>query len=96
MREIGVAELRSIAETLFAHLEESGHSSVVLDKDYYWNIRMDSRYDPSQRPNDFDLGQLSDDWAELQNVVAGRRPPLNYALVWLAAILRRVGEVANG
>jgi hypothetical protein len=95
VREITVAELRLITETLFEHLEDSGHATIVIDKDYYWNIAADGRYDPVRRPAELDLGQLSDDWAELQNVVAGRRPPLNYALVWLAAILRRIGEIAD-
>jgi hypothetical protein len=42
------------------------------------------------------LGQLSDDWGELKRITDGDAEPIGYALVWLAAIRRRVGEKAVG
>jgi len=43
-----------------------------------------------------DSRHQSDDWNELQRIVRGESAPIAYALVWLAAILRRVGEQAVG
>ncbi|MCP4347870.1 MAG: hypothetical protein GY795_20395 [Desulfobacterales bacterium] len=51
-------------------------------------------YDPCNEPNPSDctLGQLSDDWSNLQKILNSENEPTGYALVWLASIMRTVGE----
>jgi hypothetical protein len=90
--QISTNELRKACELLLTHLEESGHSAIEITRDYYWNVPQEQRYDPYQEPAQFDMGQLSDDWSELQGILEGRKVTVSYALVWLSSILRSVGE----
>lgn len=90
--DVNVAELRAVADKLFTHLLESGDEVVSLPQDYYWSIPKETLYDPYSQPSEFTLGQLSDDLSELKRIESGEGEPVSYALVWLAAILRAIGE----
>jgi hypothetical protein len=94
--KVKTADLRRAADVLWDHLEDTGHSEIEIDVDYYWDVPEGQRYDPYTEPVRLDLGQLSDDWKELTNVLERSSEPVNYALVWLAAILRRIGESSPG
>ena len=69
--------------------------SVTIPDDYYWDVPMALRYDPYQEPHEHTIGQLSADLQELDRMMSGDRPMIGYGLVWLAAVLRRVGEISN-
>jgi hypothetical protein len=88
---IDVSDLRTVATRLFDHLDSLGERTVDLDQDYYWVIPDSQLYDPTQTPTEFVLGQLTDDWHELSKVLEGKEP-ISYALVWLGAIMRAIGE----
>src|SRR6476659_5202373 len=92
MMEVDFNELQQITETLLTHLRSSNLDSVELGVDFYWNMPKAAKYDPYYEPTSLTVGQLSDDWAELQRILSGEREPLAHHLVWLAAILRAVGE----
>jgi hypothetical protein len=49
-------------------------------------------YDPYTQPESLSLGQLSDDWEDLLKIDSENMPAVGYAAVWLASILRAVGE----
>lgn len=85
-------ELRRAAHALLNHLEESGHSVVEIDDDYYWSVAPEQRYDAYKQPDDLSIGQLSDDWAQVSAVANGEKEAVGYALVWLSSVLRAVGE----
>lgn len=89
-------ELKKMCAQLLSHLENNGYASVSIPVDYYWNIPAQYRYDPYREPEERDLGQLTDDWAELQKILNDEREPIGYALVWLSTILRVVGEQVLG
>jgi hypothetical protein len=89
---IRVAELRLISEKLFAYLEDQGVESFDTAVDYYWDIPKEQMYNPYQNPFELDLGQLTDDWYELQKLLDPERQPVVRDFVWLAAILRAIGE----
>lgn len=89
---VKVAELRAIADRLFAYLEETERDEFEVSEDYYWTISKEEVYDPSKDPGDLTIGQLSDDWNELNAILKEESPPIAYALVWLSAILRNIGE----
>lgn len=90
--EIKLSELRQLCEKLFTHIEEIGFEKIELSSDYYWEIPEEGRYDSFTEPKEFTMGQLSDDWNELQKILRGEHEPLGYALVWYSAILKAIGE----
>ncbi len=83
---------------LFDHLNELGIHEVNLDIDYYWNIPPEFAYDVLSEPgrDDLTIGQLSSDWRELRAQLDGETPILAYKFVWLASILRAIGETTSG
>lgn len=88
-------ELETLEETtkkIFNHLKKIGIKSIELDKDFYWNIPYDQKYDPYKKPIDLDLGQLSDDLQELQAIHAKEVEPSGHALVALGSIIQFIGE----
>jgi len=92
--KIRTDDLRSICGRLLDHLERQAGPVVDVDHDHYWNIPKDHRYDRYQDPDpkELDIGQLSEDWSRLKGIQDDEDPPISYALVWLAAVLRAIGE----
>lgn len=90
--QITVDQLRAITAKLMLHLEASGHSSVEVHHDFYWHIPEDQVYDLSHPPTDHTVGQLFDDWNELKKLLETNRDPIAYDFVWLASLLRVIGE----
>lgn len=93
---IELSKLRALLLLEIDHLEEMGYEEIEILDDYYWNIPQDVRYDPCQKPQNLDLGQLTDDWQELLKVYRGNREPLAFDLVWISTILRAIGERTLG
>jgi hypothetical protein len=93
--EISLERLRAVANALFSHLETNGVTAVTISEDYYWDVPALARHDRYEEPRGHTVGQLSDDVAELDRMIDGARPMVGYGLVWLAAVLCRVGETAK-
>ena len=90
--KVNLEDLQSVSKILFRHLKQNGFEVIEIHEDYYWNIPKSEKYDPNRDPSDLDLGQLSDDWNELQKILSSQKEPIAYHFVWLAAILRVIGE----
>jgi len=90
--QITTRELRQAVTKVLDHLEDTARAVLTIDKDYYWSIPADQRYDPYQQPTDLTLGQLSDDWCEVKKIIEGQSAPIGYALVWLSSIILAIGE----
>jgi hypothetical protein len=86
-----IEQLRTISNIIFDHLLASNISCIELPQDYYWWISKEDLYDPINEPKDMSVGQLSDDWSELQKILESQNV-VGYSLVWLSAILRAIGE----
>lgn len=90
--KVSLPELAQATSVIIKYLEESGRSEFQIDDDYYWNVPESTRYDNPEQPRELTVGQLSDDWGEIQAMISGERPAVGRSMVWLAAILRRIGE----
>ncbi len=90
--KLSTEELRAFLDVILKRLEERGKESVDLEKDFYWHVPTAAWSDPYNEPKELTMGQLSDDLSELRRIASGEADPLGYAAVWLAAILRAVGE----
>ncbi|MBK9262153.1 MAG: hypothetical protein IPM54_20410 [Polyangiaceae bacterium] len=89
-------ELRAAALALLEHLDKTGQKEFEIEEDYYWFVSQEEVYNPYQSPKELTLGQLSHDLEEMQALAHHKREPLGYAMVWLAAVMRRVGEKSVG
>ncbi len=90
--QVKASELRKACEVLCAYLEQTNRDMIEMPVDYYWNIPAEYLYDPVHDPQGLNIGQLTDDWKEIQGIVEGKREPLGLAFVWLSAIFRAIGE----
>ena len=89
---IDIDTLEKATNIMFRHLRDNGIKSVGLEEDFYWVINKDQRYDPYMEPTEINLSQLTDNLEELERIASGDKDPTVYALVWLAAIYRYIGE----
>ena len=90
--QLDINKLHRVCEILFQLLEQKGVEVVEFQEDYYWNIPRNQKYNPYEEPSNLDLGQLSDNWHELQEILELEREPIVYHLVWLSEIFRAIGE----
>jgi hypothetical protein len=90
--KIKVSELLATIEILTEHLKSSSCKEIELSDDYYWFVPKTERYDVYKQPKELTIGQLSFDWEELSNIRKGKSDPVNYAFVWLAMLLLKIGE----
>lgn len=93
--EVKTEDLRRIFSSLMNHLEATGQASTELPWDFYWDIPREALYNPYAQPERLSLGQLSDDWDELLKIDSESMPAVGYATVWLASVLRAVGEASK-
>ena len=63
---IDMHKLEAITSILLSKLRESNGNNIELPHDYYWDIALDDLYNPYQEPTSLMLGQLSDDWEDVQ------------------------------
>ncbi len=92
--EVSIDELLTVTKQILDRLKEAGYDKVAVEHDYYWNIPTDERYKVEQQPSTLTIGQLDDDVRELRRIISGEKEAFGYALVWLSAVLRAVGEKA--
>lgn len=90
--KISVHELLEVVQILRDHLQATKPPEIEVEEDYYWQVPESERYDPYKKPGELTLGQLSDDWSELRKLLDRDRVPAGLDLIWLANILRRLGE----
>ncbi len=93
--EIRVADLKRLTNDLLERLERGGVTRVELSADYYWDVPFKLRYDRYDEPTEHEMGQLSEDLTFINEILDGTRPPVNFALVWVASLLRYIGETVT-
>ena len=92
---VSLDEIETAVHVLVQHLKQQAAQPEISD-DYYWEISEEERYDPTKSPTDLSLGQLSEDLERIQQILRGDAPPIGYALVWVASLLRRIGSTNVG
>ena len=89
---IPVQQLRAAFELLMQRLTEDEGESVPLERDYFWSIAADALYNPYADPGELGLGQLSESWQHLEDVLKDNDLAIGHHLVWLADVLRALGH----
>lgn len=89
---LSVAELRRVCGQLLDHLDTVEGPDVRLDRDFFWAIPAEKLYNVYATPEGLTVGQLSESWTNLTAILAEQAPVNAFALVWLADILRAIGQ----
>lgn len=84
--------LEKVIHVAFEHMREHGVEELELDKDYYWNIPSEEKYDRYDQPTNLDLGQLSEDWRDIVNISENTSDILCVHLRAVSSIMRYIAE----
>ena len=91
--EIKLSELRLVINRILDHIEHDlGHSSLQLEQDDYWDVANEERYDFTKSPQNFEHGQLHDDWEFLSSILGDKDQAVAFMLVHAAPLLKSIGE----
>lgn len=90
--DVKIKELADACRILLSHVQDTVGETVTIDEDYYWDVPDTERFKVEENPQRLTIGQLSEDLSEITAILEGKKEPLGYGLVWLAALLRRIGE----
>jgi len=93
---VQVDELRRVFELLMAHVAKNNVGQLATSRDYFWSIPTPDRYDVYKEPSEFTIGQVSESWENLRGMLEDRSRVLGYGLVWLADVLRAIGDEEVG
>ncbi len=89
--KISIEDLESLFQKLKAELIiHFGNEVEIKAEDFYWEVDESEMYNPSQKPTDLSLGQLSDDWNDLLRLKDDDEIPISWDLRRLAAILQAI------
>lgn len=89
---VSVETMRRAATVLINHLEEKVGEEVILDQDMFWEIPSDQRFNIYEKPHEFTIGQIEDSFSSIEKLANNPESASSYGLVWLADVLRAVGE----
>lgn len=93
---VPVDQLRRVFELLVAHTIKNAGTELTVSMDYFWSMPAPERYDVYTEPSEFTIGQVSESWENLKVMLEDESKVLGYGLVWLADVLRAVGDEAVG
>jgi hypothetical protein len=89
---ISVDELRRATAVLLDHLQTVEGDVVAIPDRMFWTVPADARYEVYEQPTDLTIGQVSESLEHLSSVTKIEEDALSYGLVWLADVLRAIGE----
>ncbi|GAA3204015.1 hypothetical protein ACFO1B_42635 [Dactylosporangium siamense] len=93
---VPVDQLRQVFELLIDHVARNSGTGLTVSRDYFWSIPASERYDVYAVPGEFTIGRVSESLANLQGMLEDESKALGYGLVWLADVLRAIGDEAVG
>ncbi|MFE0774251.1 hypothetical protein [Streptomyces sp. NPDC058861] len=89
---IPLDRFRTAFELAPRHVEASAGSTVALEHDYFWSVPGDALYDVPDEPKTITIGQLSESWQHLEDLLADPNRAVDRHLVRLADVLRAIGQ----
>lgn len=91
-RQIDIASFRNAFLNISDYLDEEGITTIDLDHDYYWAIDFDELFNVYETPSDLTIGQLYDDWEQIERLSKDVKDITPFDLIWFASVCRYVGE----
>jgi hypothetical protein len=90
--QIPLDQLRHAFDAAIRHIEVTAGHTVTLKEDYFWSVPGDELYDVLNEPRTITIGQLSESWQHIEDLLAHQDQALGYHLVWLADVIRAIGQ----
>lgn len=92
---ISTAELRAAFDAVITNIEQRSGTTMHVSEDFFWWLDRAATYDVMKEPSlsALTIGQLSEAWAFLTASVQGDCL-VPQAAVWLAQVLRAIGDEA--
>lgn len=60
--------LLKVIDIISNEIKNNCPEKIDYEHNFYWEISEESIFDIQNKPNDFFIGQISDDWKELLNL----------------------------
>lgn len=93
--EIDLERLRTAVNDIIDHLvHDLKVDSVPIDpaEDFYWDYSAPEAYDSSKRPEEPEVGRLTDDVDFVRLIHRSQAGDISYNLIHVAPLLKYVGE----
>ncbi|MEU8679632.1 hypothetical protein [Streptomyces sp. NPDC048560] len=88
---IPVEKLREVLDVLLNHVAQDA-DHVTVEREAFWSIPADEVYDVYQEPKELTIGMVSESWRNLEAMTGDNPRVVGYGLVWLAEVLRAIGD----
>jgi hypothetical protein len=89
---ISIEKLRQVFDLLMSHVVRVSGSEIELSKDAFWSIPAGAVYDVYAEPQELTIGMISESWSHLEAMADSEINVVGYGLVWLAEVLRVIGD----
>ena len=89
---ISAMDLIGALEAVLKEMRRRHGDGFPVSDEYFWEISTDQLYDPTTIPTDMTIGQLSESLEHVRRLSSGEGEPITYSLVWIADILRAIGQ----
>jgi hypothetical protein len=93
--KIDINKLRVVAQRAFEAVEQRYGATVELNKDLYWSVPTEARYNGDVDPKQLDVGSLADDYEQISKVVTGEHDVVRYDFAYLGNIFIALGETVD-
>lgn len=88
MTIVNITDLENITLSLLGKLKQAKGNNIELTYDFYWEINRKDIFDPYSLPEDITLGQISEDWSRLNQLVQNDNDSVIHDLERVAIILK--------
>jgi len=88
---VDAATLESAFHLILNEIVERRGDVLSISKDYFWAVPPAEMYNVLKDPTELTIGQVSESLGRLHGVIDGN-VPVDYHLVWLADVLRALGQ----
>jgi hypothetical protein len=88
---VRVTELRTWFDILLEHVVDSAGEEIHPSHDYFRALTKEDRRNVYEEPTSTTIGQISECLDNLRGLVSSGEP-ISYGFVWLAEVLRTIGE----
>ncbi|TLQ48089.1 hypothetical protein FEF34_08000 [Streptomyces marianii] len=94
MVEIPVEKLKDVFDLLIKRVC-ADEEVVRVNREAFWSIASDEAYEVYSEPGELTIGMLSESWSQLEGMLADPDRVVGYGFVWLAEVLRAIGDEAT-